>query len=257
MYLAIAGAGYLAFRFATGTPLILAKRVRDFGLVGPLLLVPALLIVPPYLQVQREMGLKRTLENWETAPESFVASPTLVHSRLLSAFSAPRVNERASAFLFPGYLPLLLTAAAIGLAARGSPYRRHTLFFLLLAVLSALLSAGPPLGLWPYVYWLPGINFIRIPSRFMLLGILGIAVLAAIGFERLASRIRGDARLAAQIVVAMLLVAEFWTPLTVQPYKSICRRSIAGSTPGPSRSPSPKCRCVRSSAITAPTCCTR
>ena len=205
VYLSIAGAGYLAFRFATGTPLALTRRLRDFGIVGALLLVPALLIVPPYLQVQREMGLKRTLENWETAPESFLASPTLVHSRLLAAFSAQRVNARASAFLFPGYLPLILAAAALVLAIRGSQYRRHTWFFLLLTILSALLSAGPPLSLWPYVYWLPGLNFIRIPSRFMLLGILGVAVLAAIGFERIASRIRGDTRLAVSIVVPMLL----------------------------------------------------
>jgi hypothetical protein len=207
------------FRLAAGTPPALTRRVRDFGLVGALLLVPAVLIVPPYLQVQREMGLKRTLENWETAPESFLASPTLVHSRLLSAFSARHVNERASAFLFPGYLPLLLAAAAVVLATRGSQYRRHTWFFLILTILSALLSAGPPISLWPYVYWLPGFNFIRIPSRFMLLGILGVAVLAAIGFERIASRIGGDTRLAVEIVVAMLLVAEFWTPLAPQAYR--------------------------------------
>jgi hypothetical protein len=219
VYLGLAGAGYVGFRFATGTSIAMFGRLRDFGSVGVLLLAPALLIVPPYLQVQREMGLKRTLENWETAPESFLASPTLVHSRLLSAFSARRVNERASAFLFPGYLPLLLAAVALGFTTRGGPYRQHAWFFLLLTILSALLSAGPPLGLWPYVYWLPGINFIRIPSRFMLLGILGIAVLAGMGFERLASWLRGDTRLVVEIVVAMLLVAEFWTPLTPQPYR--------------------------------------
>lgn len=219
VYLGIAGAGYLAFRFVTGTPVAPVRRLRDFGLVGALLLVPALLIVPPYLQVQREMGLKRTLENWETAPASFLASPTLVHSRVLSAFSARDINQRASAFLFPGYLPLVLAIAALISARRGPPYARHTWFFLTLTVLSTLLAAGPPISLWPYVYWLPGLNFIRIPSRFMLLGMLGIAVLAAIGFERMAARIRGDMRLAAEIVVAMLLVAEFWTPLTVQSYQ--------------------------------------
>jgi hypothetical protein len=41
---------------------------------------------------------------------------------------------------------------------------------------------GPPLGIWPLVYWLPGLNFIRVPSRFTILALLGLAVLAAFGF---------------------------------------------------------------------------
>ena len=48
--------------------------------------------------------------------------------------------------------------------------------YAILAVLGFLLAAGPPLGLWPLVYWLPGLNFIRAPSRFMLMAILGLAV---------------------------------------------------------------------------------
>jgi len=38
------------------------------------------------------------------------------------------------------------------------------------------------------VYSWPGFNFIRVPSRFSILGVLCLAVLAGFGFERLAAR---------------------------------------------------------------------
>ena len=56
-------------------------------------------------------------------------------------------------------------------------------FYALLTIVSVWLTLGPPIGLWPLVYWLPGLNFIRVPSRFMLLAILGLAVLAGFGAE--------------------------------------------------------------------------
>src|SRR5262249_44235790 len=62
-------------------------------------------------------------------------------------------------------------------------------FYTLLTLVGVWASIGPPLGIWPAIYWLPGFNFIRVPSRFMLLAILGIAVLAGIGVERLAARV--------------------------------------------------------------------
>ena len=45
------------------------------------------------------------------------------------------------------------------------------------------LAVGPPFGLWPLVYWLPGLNFIRVASRFMLPAMLGLSVLSGLGFD--------------------------------------------------------------------------
>jgi hypothetical protein len=45
---------------------VLARRLRDVGAVGVLLLAPAVLVMIPYQLVQREMGLKRGLEDWAT-----------------------------------------------------------------------------------------------------------------------------------------------------------------------------------------------
>src|SRR2546426_2755647 len=65
---------------------------------------------------------------------------------------------------------------------------------------------GPPFGLWPLVHWLSGFNFIRAPSRFMLLAVLGLSVLAGAGFDRVSVRLAASTRLVVAAIVAALLV---------------------------------------------------
>ncbi|HXG54043.1 MAG TPA: hypothetical protein VNJ03_01575 [Vicinamibacterales bacterium] len=90
----------------------------------------------------------------------------------------------------------------------------------LLALVSILLTVGPPLGLWPLVYWLPGFNFIRVPSRFWILATLALAVLSAIGCERLRDRLGPRWRPLLLPVLATLLLLEFSTvPLAVTPFR--------------------------------------
>ena len=83
--------------------------------------------------------------------------------------------------------------------------------YIILTVLAVLLSMGPPLGLWPLVYWMPGFNFLRVPSRFMLLAILGMGVLAGFGFAHLTRRLGPRARGAALFAVTTVLVVECYT----------------------------------------------
>jgi len=196
-----------------------ARRLRDVGIIGALLFLPALLLVPPYLRVQQDMGLVRTLEDWIPARESFLASPTHLHTWLLARLFETPINERASAFLFPGYVPIVLAAVAVVMARR-SAHRSAVVLYAAIALIAIVFSAGPPLSVWPYVYWLPGLNFIRVPSRFFLLAVFAIAVLAAIGFEASAARLRPRARTAVAALVCALLIAEFaGIPLPVTPYR--------------------------------------
>jgi len=218
VYLALAISVLLIVAVCTGTPLALPRRLRDLGVIGAALLLANAVLAIPYLQVQREMRLVRSLENWIPTPESFLASPTHVHSWLLSLLFAGGINDRASAFLFPGIVPIVLAAIAIGMLRR-ERYRTTTILYGVVTLLAVVLSAGPPLSLWPYVYWLPGFNFIRIPSRFFLLGVLGIAVLAGIGFQRLAHVLKPSWRLAvAALVCAAFLVESAAMPLPLTPY---------------------------------------
>jgi hypothetical protein len=232
VFLALAAAALVAFRLAHGDPIAPARRLRDLGIPGLLLLAPTVLAFAPYLIVQREVGLRRTLENWTVTPSSFLASPAHVHRWLLTLVPGARINETADAYLFPGFLPIALAVCALGRAGAGYSVRekrgRVIVFYLLLTLLGVWLTLGPPIGLWPLVYWLPGLNFIRVPSRFILLAILGLAVLAGFGAERLIGR--GDeftdirkrplVRVVESSWLHVLLLAEFATmPLGLEPYR--------------------------------------
>jgi hypothetical protein len=185
-------------------PLDPLKRVRDAGVPGLLLLLPAVLVWLPYRRAQSEMGLRRTLENWTVTPESFIASPSHVDRWVVSLLTGVDANANAAAYLFPGFLPLLLALVAV-VAVR----RREVWFYALLAMVSLLMFTPPPISLWPVVYWLPAFNFIRAPSRFMILATLAFAILAAHGFDHLARRWRQPFRVAFPALTSLLLLAEF------------------------------------------------
>jgi hypothetical protein len=209
VFLGVAGIAVIAYRLAAGERLALVTRVRDVGISGALLLVPVVLMVLPYRRVQQEMGLRRTLENWTVTPASYLASPSHVHQFVLSLFSDVKFHEQASAYLFPGLLPVLLGVAALLVPRDRSLQQRNIVLYALLTVVSVLLFIDGPLALWPWVYSWPGMNFIRAPSRFMILTTLCLAVLAGAGFERIAIHWTRLTQRAAAAIVAVLLLAEF------------------------------------------------
>jgi hypothetical protein len=223
VFLALALGGLLVYHVARGEPIALGRRLRDFGAMGAVLLTPAALLYVPYRAVQVEIGLRRTLDNWGLPKESFLASPARLHSFLLSLFPNARINENAGAYLFPGFLTLALAVMALVAWPRGEAtqktQRAVVVYYALLALVSVWLTVGPPLGIWQFVYWLPGLNFIRGPSRFMILAVLAFAVLAGFGFERVTAGATPERRTWLTTVVAALLVVEFATmPLPVRDY---------------------------------------
>ena len=117
----------------------------------------------------------------------------------------------------PGRARLWLGAASKWWRTRRPDTRT---FYGLLTFVSLWLSTGPLAGLWPRVYWLPGLSFIRVPSRFSLLALLGVAVLAGMGFERLSATMSSKARATLAAFVGALLIAEFAAlPLQTVPYR--------------------------------------
>jgi len=119
------------------------------------------------------------------------------------------------------YLWTGLASRRAGWIAWGAPYRRSPVpLYLLLTMVSAGLALGGRYGLWQFVYWLPGFNFIRGSSRFMVLGLLGVAVLTGAGFDRLTARLAVSGRRLAAVVVGGLLLAEFSAiPFKGVPYR--------------------------------------
>ena len=223
VFLALSMTLLLAYRAVVDRRVELGRWLRDLGWPGALLLAPSVLVAIPYWLVQQDIGRGRILEDWTIPAVSYIASPSTVHQRMLSLLGvATEVNANALAYLFPGYLPLLLAAAAIILAiTRRGPFAASTWFYAVLALASVLITVGPPFGLWPLVYRLPGFNFIRVPSRFFILTVLALAVLSGVTFEQLTRRFRPVTRVALAVVLCVLLLAEFSTiPLHVVPFSA-------------------------------------
>ena len=321
VFLACAIGLVLTYGVVLGEPLDLKQRVRDLGISGLLLLIPAILIFLPYRAVQGEMGLRRGPDVATATPASFLASPSHLHAWLLQFITSRDVLGEASAYLFVGCLPLALAlvgilwarrpvpraagqtsptvwtriglllevatlagivvasvvtvrgpvrmrlgpvsilsakgalrawiTAALLAACRAAIRRRAPLdfasrtsvafesartwmaarrrdpavFYFVLTLVCALLVISPVeglerFGLWRFVYRLPGFSFIRAPTRFIVPAVLGIAVLAAIGLDRLTSSRPPRARQIAASLVGVMLVLEFAAvPLTVEPYR--------------------------------------
>ena len=219
-YLFIATVGLLAWHFGSGTPLAFRQRLRDFGVAGAYLIAPAAWIVLPYRIAQSEAGLRRGyLSDAQPGVESFLASPARVDRFVIDKLWGPFAKE-ADAFLFPGIVVLVLAGIAIASwPARQRLSRNYVAFYLLIAVISTMMFVAWPIEIWRYVYWLPGLNFIRVPSRFIILTMLALSVLAGFGFDRLAVRMAAKTKTIALVVMAALLLGEYWSyPFRGVPY---------------------------------------
>jgi hypothetical protein len=136
------------YRFVLGEPWQLGKRVRDLGVTGVVLLLPALLVYVPYPQVQRLAGLRRGLGTWYPNYELFLASPSHLHRFLFSLVGATGMLD-AEPYLFPGYLAVVLAVCALAWRRRGaeapaqaSPSLwRRTVFALELVLLASAAAA--------------------------------------------------------------------------------------------------------------------
>jgi hypothetical protein len=226
VFLAVAMAAVAAWQWLSGAPVAFGRRLRDVGVTGVLVLAPAAALLLPYRRARLDVGLDRTNEVWAVTPESFLASPAHVHQWLLGLVTDRPVTDLANAFLFPGYLAVLLAVVALwpDARARTAPAlrdgRRLAWGYAALAALSLLFFVDGPLSLWPWVRGWPGFSFIRVSSRFVTVTTLALAVLAAFGVERLARGTSSARSRALAAVVTVLLLAEYSThPFTGVPFE--------------------------------------
>lgn len=188
--------------------------LRHVGLPGVMALVPAALAFLPYWLARRDVPLERVHDDVGIAWSSYVSSPTYFHQAILARLPEWEwLTEGPDAYLFPGILTLFLTAVAV--CRRPA---RDIWVFLLMAVVTWWITVGPPWSPWQWIYWMPGLNFIRVPSRFTLLGILALAVVAGFGFDCLARSWPHARRRLAATCVAVLCVGEFVMPVDARPF---------------------------------------
>lgn len=197
------------------------KLVHDVGVTGVLLLALNLPFALPYFRVQREQGLRRTIGavyDWAPDAASLIASPSYADQALLSlAPPLARAVADAKAYMFPGWLTLLLVGALV--VVRRPPAAQPLGFYAVLALLSLWASLGPPFGLYAALYHaLPGFDLIRVPSRLAILTELALAVLAGAGAARLLERVGPARRSWAGAALALLLACEFASPINAPVY---------------------------------------
>jgi hypothetical protein len=228
VFLTISVGGLLLYRAALGEPLRPVQRLRDAGVIGLLALVPIVLIFVPYMQARADAGLVRTLAGWRTPLASFFASPSHLHQWIAQWFPAA-MRDNPEAFLFPGYLPLLLPLVGVMMwmfrPRVGPPALRPlrhnaAVYYTLLVLTCGWLLLGPPYGVWQWVYDWPLLNFIRVPTRFSLVLMLALAVLAALGYDVMSQRWSAARRQAGAVVLGLVLIAEFAAaPLATQDFR--------------------------------------
>ena len=236
VFLTVASVCYVTYRIALGERIDLIRRVRDLGVIGVLVLVPAGLLVLPYEAAKGEVpNLERTLDDFGSSISSYISSPTHVHEWLLSQAPAWMTARGPDAHLFPGVLPILLALVAMlavplwrGEALPGARSWRDRLaqwrdnpvpFYSLLTLVSVWFTLGPPIGLWRWTYWMPVFSFLRVPSRFVLLEVLALAVLSGFAYQWLTSRMPPARQRGVAVALGGLLLVEFAAvPLVTIPY---------------------------------------
>jgi len=174
----------------------------------------------PYLIVQERLAHERggsaeiLLESSARARD-LLTGASRFHGWLDERFGWPSAftGDRLRAHLFPGFVPLLLALLAglpaAGRSLRGS-FRPDRLTWGLLLFVCLLLALGPRFGLYQVLAALPGIKLIRVPSRFILPGLLALAMLAGFGWRALSHDLRdrfGRRAARAGLVVVLLLFA--------------------------------------------------
>jgi hypothetical protein len=203
-------------------------RVRGFWIAVAVALVTAsVLVLPfivPYLELQREGGFVRSLDDarrYSATWPSYLASPAHVHRPILSL--ARQLGWHVGEVLFPGILALGLGAIGAATAWRrgsertgGATDRETLMFYGSLGVLALWGSFGPDAFLYTLLYRVvPLFTFLRAPSRFGLLLVFVLAIFASLALRRLvpSSSRRGlmfSAALAVCAVVELNVVPFPW-----------------------------------------------
>jgi len=158
---------------------IAAGAVTSIAIVTPFFV--------PYLRVQEESGFARTIQDAarnSANVSSYLASAARAHAWLLEiARSIGPFHE----VLFPGFVAVILGAGGLVAALRsGAPRHRETaLVYGTLTVIAFWASFGPAAGLYRLLFHFPTFSFLRAPSRFGLVVVLGLTVMGSIALTRL------------------------------------------------------------------------
>ncbi len=188
-----------------------ALRVIAGGAVG---IAAALPVLWPHISG----GVRRPLEqvaDFSATPWGYVTSLSRVHQEWTAPFYTVDTNV-----LFPGVLALVLAAVGVVAGGRSSPLARWAIA---LVVVGVVLSLGTTTPVYAWVYHLfPPVQGIRAAARWGMLALVGIAVLAALGFTWIERRLppRRALTLGAAVLLGVTLEA-LHAPIRTTPFAGI------------------------------------
>ena len=167
----------------------------------------------PYERNRAEQGFYRRYE--DLVQFSAIPSDYLRPTAFNAVFYAPWLpaQERSEKALFPGFVAIAL--AALGMI---QGRRKMGIYFMVLVLVSFGLSLGPEIKwgagshILPYrlLYkYVPGFAGLRAPARLGLLVLLGLAVLAGIGWARASQRLATGPRARPLLGTAALVLLLF------------------------------------------------
>lgn len=179
-------------------------------------------IVHQYLVVRKEMGFVRSIGSYADLTSFLSTAPyNKVYGNLFARFSKPEGQ------LFPGIVAVLL--AVIGLMhtlkkrRSGIPYIQTPFHFYSLVLLLSFLFTFGPKGPYILLYkYVPGFNAIRVASRFHVLVMFSLAILAAYGTKAVISSPRFQRKWVSIVLacffIILLLIEYYSLPI---PWKKI------------------------------------
>jgi hypothetical protein len=181
----------------------------------------ALPLYLPYVSLQRATDFTRSLDearrysaDWRT----YLASGAYAHSWML------KLIGQWGELLFPGFVATVfgLAGAGIGWFARGR-LRELSVLYASLGCLGCWASLGPRAGLYGALYSaIPMFTFLHAPSRFGLVVVLALSVLAGIAITALLARVSRPTLVG--IVLAVAATGELVVPLhfpRVEPIETV------------------------------------
>lgn len=226
--LAVAATAATSFHWllfaATGTALLALVTVRDWRVLGRLVVgglggvVIAAPAVWPRLSDTIERPLDQVADFAATLP-GWVTSLSHLHGGWTSRWFTEDTNV-----FFPGVTALLL--AVVGLWPRG-PHREAApvlrRWALALIVTGVVLSLGTTTPVYGWLYEvMPPLRGVRAASRFGMLALCGIGLLAALGTARLLTSRTPRTRLALTAALVVLATAEQWlAPIRTTPFAGV------------------------------------
>jgi hypothetical protein len=189
----------------------------------------------PYVSLQQQTGYARPVDDarrWSATWRSYLASPAWIHGWVL-----PYIRPWGEV-LFPGSLAIVFGALGLlGLRRRHAPAagRDHVVFYASVAVIAFWSSLGPDAGLYAWLYKsVPLFTWLRAPSRFGLVFLLALVVLAGFAIARLFPP-RPRLAAAGAVLLAAAAADAFVAPLYVMDAQPMAAayRTLATLPPGP------------------------